>query len=130
MDGLDLGKLLGSDSSADFESRLIFAEAGYGCSAAAMLEPLRDQAPRTWAVRRGRFKLYYDARADPEYVLFDLVTDPGEKRDASSEHPELRAELTAILEERLMSVSRGDRKNRVELDPEVEARLRELGYIN
>ncbi len=106
-----------------------WSPAGWGCSAALTIPELQDQIPKTWSVRSGKFKAYYDKRAEKPFVLFDLTADPGETRDVSAEHPELAAALTKTLGERI-GEDEGGGGAAIELDPEDEARLRELGYIN
>jgi arylsulfatase A-like enzyme len=131
MDGLDLSLLWRDGDATGFASRLIFQDAGYGGGAAHNIKELKALAPRTTAVRKGRFKLYYDKRADPRYVLFDLEADPGETHDASADHPELRAELEAVLEARHAATAEWESAApTAELSPEDKARLRALGYMN
>jgi arylsulfatase A-like enzyme len=47
------------------------------------------------AVRKGRWKLFLEPRKGVA-MLFDLETDPAEKRDLSAEHPEMFEELKAL----------------------------------
>jgi arylsulfatase A-like enzyme len=77
-------------------------------------------------VRRDRYKLYYDSLARAKYRLFDLAADPRELRDVSSAHPELAAELRAVLEARHLVVP-GEAP--AELPPDEQAKLRALGYL-
>jgi arylsulfatase A-like enzyme len=130
LDGRDLSPLWRGGDTSMLRSRLIFQDAGYGSATSHHLDELLPVAPRTMAVRRDRFKLYYDKRADPAYVLYDLDTDPAETRDVSAAHREVTAELRAILKERIAAVDGGVAGPEVELSPEDEARLRALGYLN
>jgi arylsulfatase A-like enzyme len=58
----------------------------------------RIQRPerRQKAVRSGRWKMLVDGGL---YLLFDLNTDPGERRDLAAEHPDLVVKLKALLAE-------------------------------
>ena len=60
--------------------------------------------------------------------LYDLVTDPGETRDVSAEHPQIAARLRARLNEII-----GDEAEAVDNAPnltdEEQSRLRALGYL-
>lgn len=44
---------------------------------------------------RGHWKLHLPARGPAE--LYDLATDPGERKDVSAAHPEVVRELSAVL---------------------------------
>ena len=128
MEGHDLGALWHGAEGALPEDRLIFQDAGWRIDPSHQIQAIRAQAPRSHAVRRGRFKLYYDSLEDPPYRLFDLSADPGETRDVSAQHPELAAELRRILEERHASGAH-EPAPEVELAPEEKARLEALGYL-
>ena len=58
------------------------------------------------AVRTGRYKLYYDRYTKHE-ELYDLITDPGEKRNILETHPEIAEDLRGKLKE-WMATERGD----------------------
>jgi arylsulfatase A-like enzyme len=129
MEGLDLSVLWTGGDLSQLDSRLIFHEASRGMTDRSV-EVLRRSAPKSQSVRRGRYKLYYSNRAEPNYVLFDLEADPGETRDVTEEHPELAAELRRVLDERGAAVQARQEAPAVKLDPEEEAQLRALGYLN
>ena len=85
------------------------------------------------AVRRGDWKLIVGIERDhPLYAgpprLYDLASDPGETNDVAAEHPELVAELKALLEPWLALgvVQRGSMPH---LDDAAVERLRALGYL-
>lgn len=82
------------------------------------------------AVVRGKDKLVYDLERD-EARLFDLATDPGEKRDLAHERP---AELRALEEHLLARVAategEGDTKRAAKMSRQVQERLRALGYLH
>jgi arylsulfatase A-like enzyme len=50
------------------------------------------------AVRAGRWKLFVRRRDDEVAELYDLSTDVGETTNVYAEHPEVVAELTALIE--------------------------------
>jgi arylsulfatase A-like enzyme len=96
-----------------------------------VLNPRRCQAS---AVRRGPYSLLsidrnYEGKKDT-VALYDLRTDPQEKNDLRTEHPELTAELQAELErfERAANRSRMPRAT-YELDPDEKKALEALGYF-
>jgi arylsulfatase A-like enzyme len=64
--------------------------------------------------------------------LFDMNEDPGELRNLAAARPELTAEYRALLFDTLRTLDAagaiGDGKS-AELTPDLEAQLRELGYI-
>ena len=64
------------------------------------------------AIRQGDWKLYLDsidevAGSDTGPVLFDLSSDPGEKVDLASKHPERVATLTQLARQRLTELEEG-----------------------
>lgn len=64
------------------------------------------------------------------YHLFNVVSDPLERRDLSSERPELRAQLIAALEAWLAAPSPIPQRPATNLlDPETAMHLRALGYV-
>ncbi len=48
-------------------------------------------------VRKGKWKLIVHALQDSEELLFDLETDPGELNNLRDKHPEIAAELKALV---------------------------------
>ncbi len=78
----------------------------------------------------GRFK--YVSRDDAPERLFDLATDPGERRDLLDERPDVVAKLRALAAEIGVGAASGSRATAPGLEPVSEAvreRLRELGYV-
>ena len=78
----------------------------------------------------GRFK--YVSRDDAPGRLFDLATDPGERRDLLDERPDVVAKLRALAAEIGVGAASGSRAAAPGLEPVSEAvreRLRELGYV-
>ena len=45
------------------------------------------------AVRDGRWKAVFDAQGAREWMLFDILADPGERRDLATQHPAVVADL-------------------------------------
>ena len=62
--------------------------------------------------------------------LFDLDSDPGEQNNLAAEAPGTISHMTEWLN-RVEAVAQGSavEAEMVEIDPEVEERLRSLGYI-
>jgi arylsulfatase A-like enzyme/lipopolysaccharide biosynthesis regulator YciM len=78
------------------------------------------------AVRDGRYKF---VRA-PRRELYDLQNDPGERVNLAERYPQRADALERALDEMLDRVSRPDAaRGPAPVDPEVEERLRALGYI-
>ncbi|MGH9329509.1 MAG: tetratricopeptide repeat protein, partial [Vicinamibacterales bacterium] len=78
------------------------------------------------AVREGRYKF---VRA-PRRELYDLQTDPGERVNLADRHPQRAEALERALDDLVARVSRPDAvRAPAPVDPEVEERLRALGYI-
>lgn len=99
------------------EDRLILSEAiAYG--------------PDLVAVRRGDLKLIAH-REGRILSLFDLATDPGERRDLATEQPDRAADLVAALATWRQSGlgATGDQTGKWEdLDDTIRKRLKDLGY--
>jgi arylsulfatase A-like enzyme len=85
---------------------------------------------RQLAVMRGGYRLHW-TRESGSIELFHLPTDPLELRDLTSEASERIAPMRILLE-RWESRARPnfERGHRIDLDPETEAQLRALGYLN
>jgi arylsulfatase A-like enzyme len=79
------------------------------------------------AIRTGRWKLIVD-RAGGARKLFDLDTDPGERRNLRKRHPEMVQRLEMALDAHYASSSTTAPERA--LPPEVEERLKSLGYVN
>ena len=84
------------------------------------------------AVTRGAWKCViseFGARRPTRAELYDLRADPGETRDVALDRPgvviEMRETALAWWNERF----RGERVEDEEVDPELEERLRALGYV-
>ncbi len=61
--------------------------------------------------------------------LYDLVTDPGETTDISSERPALVEQLSETLEEWLDAFDTADTEGNVSIDDDRKKQLERLGYI-
>jgi tetratricopeptide (TPR) repeat protein len=112
---------------------------GHSLLAAARGEPVdRLAVAETWypryhygwselvAVREGRYKF---VRA-PRRELYDLQTDPGERVNLADVHPQRADALERALDDLVTRISRPEAvRGPAPVDPEVEERLRALGYI-
>jgi arylsulfatase A-like enzyme/predicted Zn-dependent protease len=77
------------------------------------------------AVRDGRYKFI----AAPRRELYDTQTDPGETRDLSTANPRLADALEAALRDMAARTAAATTQAPRPMDPEVEDRLRALGYV-
>jgi len=109
--GVSLRPLL--DGADPAEERLIVAE--------GILYGSEKKAAVRWP-----YKLIVD-REDGTEELFDLRQDPAEKQPLTA--PERVAELREQLELALAAASQGVTLHQLELDEELQRRLRALGYI-
>jgi arylsulfatase A-like enzyme len=84
------------------------------------------------SIRLPTFKLIeYPTRGGGWYQeLFDLETDPGETKNISKKKPEVAAQLQSQLEAWRKETRLSDTAEPIDLSPEVEAALRELGYVH
>ena len=120
--GRSLVPLLGDEESeeralAQLDQRAVYAH--------RMLKTQEGDL-HTWAVLRGGWKLM---ERDGVRSLFDLRLDRGELQDVAAEHPEVVAELGALLDEQqARGIDVHDAGTRIDLDPELLGRLRSLGY--
>jgi arylsulfatase A-like enzyme len=87
---------------------------------------------RKFSIRTHRYHYVWDAEAD-EHQLFDLETDPEEKRDlvgsGLAQESELRERLTRWVEEHDRSWKTPRIGEAIPVDSETEAGLRALGYL-
>jgi arylsulfatase A-like enzyme len=112
--GVDLTRLYALDDEADGE-RAVFASRTTGLA---------------WkhSVVRGRYKLIQTRPGGDE--LYDLVDDPGERRNLADEQPALREELSGLVSEFRASARRWDSSRTTrEFSDEDLRHLEELGYV-
>ncbi len=86
------------------------------------------ESARERTARTARFKLVEYPRLEGGYrrVLYDLAADPGETRDVSASHPREAAALARALR---AWVGKGSPSRPRAEDPELERKLRSLGYV-
>ena len=78
-------------------------------------------------IRDGNWKYIHDYQFE-RGELYHLDADPGELDDLMTDHPEKAAAMFEKLERwRLEQISRGSEPR--DLDPELEEKLRSLGYL-
>jgi arylsulfatase A-like enzyme len=73
-----------------------------------------------------------DGRNLPRYELFDLSRDPGEQHNLAGAHPERVVQMDRVLMEwsaRNLGLAQASSTAAEEVDPEVLAQLRALGYL-
>jgi arylsulfatase A-like enzyme len=81
-----------------------------------------------WAVRTNDWKLVLEPRAK-KIELFDLVADPGERRDLAASRPEQREAMQALLRRWRAGLKPVTPAAARALDKETEEGLRALGYL-
>jgi arylsulfatase A-like enzyme len=113
--GMNLASLW-SEDPPDISSRYLYA----GNDHSNAKDNIRS------SVRQGSFKLHHD-RLEQRWALHELTTDPRERRDVSSEHPEVTQRLRAELE--AFAKKNWESKTIAPLSAEDEAKLRSLGYL-
>lgn len=110
--------------------RLLLRIAGVESPAAADLERgelfVSEREYRTY--RKGRWKSFTE-RGTGATLLVDLEADPGERRDASAEHPEVIREHRTRMAELTRSLA-ADRARIGSLTEDDRLRLRALGYLD
>jgi arylsulfatase A-like enzyme len=87
---------------------------------------------RAAAVRRAAWKLVRMS-GRRGWRLFDLATDPKELQNLATARPETAREMAAALHTHLRGSAKLGRRfpvQTIERDPEVDAQLRALGYLN
>lgn len=68
--------------------------------------------------------------SDDSAELYDIGADPGELRDVAQSHPKVVETLQQVLLRELGPIGAATKKADKDLDPEVLARLRALGYLS
>jgi hypothetical protein len=83
---------------------------------------------RLTSVQRGSLKLVWSS--DGSRWLYDLESDPGERRNLAAEHPDLVAELEHAVDDR-QALARRSPASEVApiLDAEAREQLQKLGYL-
>jgi arylsulfatase A-like enzyme len=69
-------------------------------------------------------------RGLPRTALYDLSRDPGEQNDLTAQYPGTISRMTKwVSQAEVLTQGQAVEAEAVEIDPEVEERLRSLGYI-
>lgn len=122
-----LGQIDGLDLRPDATS---FIQVGRGLWMAVRRGPYKLAVRSPIVVDELIEKLGADEEVALRIQLFDVVSDPLERKDVSAEHPEIRASLYAAFVDWLVTPSLAEvfsTKDR--MDAETAAHLRALGYI-
>lgn len=114
-DGIDLSPTWREGAPA-LPARSILAEADHN----------DDVYDTKSAVRRGRYKLLHDQQTQATQ-LYDIQTDPGEKNDISSNHPQVVKSMLSWLEE--FRDIETERTVGPPLSPKDVEKLEALGYL-
>ncbi len=111
--------------------RLLYHEVAFPARKDDAGTPVAGRGTFLAAVSRDQWKLIHDVEHDT-WSLFDRVTDPGEHRDLLAEQPAvaspLRRDLLEWEKDKVPGWGVGGAQKRT-LDPELEKRLKSLGYI-
>jgi hypothetical protein len=132
----------GSDRSSPWSSSLLRPRESDSALSEFLATPEAGGAILQVAIRRGSLKYWASYRADAvaelpgarpsEEALYDLATDPEERRSLlaqdGSRANELRASLRDYLEAARARRAAADTEE-VNLDPELRRKLESLGYI-
>ncbi len=132
--------LLGIPLEHDIQGRSLapLLRAAGGRSREAFAETTNLKKTECKGLRTGRYKLILTFQRGADYAtdpaarveLYDLEDDPGEQHDLTSEMPELAATLETRLRE-IVSGEAADAESAEPevLDPDLQERLRALGYV-
>jgi arylsulfatase A-like enzyme len=96
------------------------------------LAEMRNNNKKDWdGLVDAQYKLLYDVTADRK-LLFDLAADPAEQTDVAASHPEIVdamwTRMQALIAQSRARAPQAAQGNAVELTPEDEAALDQLGY--
>ncbi len=117
----------GDPGAADVRVRAHFPESIVMVTDIAYEPSIAKEVSRE-ALVRGRYKLAVTPELGRE-ELYDLETDPGELHDLAQEQPRIRAALSEQLRRQREEYARSALREKVPVIPEIEARMRALGYI-
>ena len=85
---------------------------------------------QTLACRKSNWKCFWKVE-EGEVELYDLRSDPNELNDVSTDNPTILEELQGVMEDYLDEAEQMDIEfPEVEQSPEVQQRLRDLGYVD
>ncbi|MFZ1400427.1 MAG: sulfatase [Candidatus Promineifilaceae bacterium] len=104
--------------------------AGYNAEV-ALSERWRDDVHKI-AVRSARFKYIWDREKPEEIELYDLVVDPNETNNLAAQQPKVVAHMHGYVQaqlQRMRDTSPAAMVAEPDLDAEIIARLRGLGYV-
>ena len=115
--GVDLMSLISGESISEPEALL-----------SAMLQ-LGDR--NLESLVSGRYKLIVDRAGAPRprYELYDLQDDPDEVIDLGRERPVSLGYMLSLLRRAELEYPAGEKSPQLQIDPDLERRLRALGYI-
>ena len=83
-----------------------------------------------WSALKGLESERYRFILAPTLELYDLESDPGEKKNLAATRGEIVKGMTSRLEELLENMGAEESRSSQTIDPETQAMLRSLGYIS
>jgi len=84
-----------------------------------------------WSPVRGLETETHRLILGPEPELYDLIADPGEKRDLAGAHPDVVSGLIQRFEQLNLEPDMAEQRTKVpDVDPETIEQLRSLGYLS
>jgi arylsulfatase A-like enzyme len=112
------------------EDRSCFGETGKKFHAQNTRREVEGVEGKWRWIQRGRFKLLHEPRASgsPQRRLYDLESDPGETRDAWTDHAGVAARMGRAMDAWIAEDTRLVREPVI--SPEDRERLRSLGYVD
>ena len=130
---------LGLETSRRFQGRSLLPAALDGRAAERPVYAVTRGATASWrppapqaALRHGRLKALYEPLTD-RLELYDVASDPGETRDLAADRALTALLLRQAVREQMALnaglLRRAEPRDTEPLDPEIEQRLRDLGYL-
>ena len=97
----------------------------------AICERWRDNSHMV-ALRTPDYKYIWNADSPDQAEVYDLKSDPGERHNVKEQHPEQASRFQQALDAHLRQIAQTNLLNQtsaLEIDDRMQARLRDLGYV-
>ncbi len=129
---LDLCGCAALDGLEGISMRSLWEDDGAAYDAPVSVSEMWREHWHIIAVRTTAFKYIWDSKEPEKPLLFDLQADPGETRNVAEQHPKIVADMYAYVvarRQRMTETKPTHAAAEPDLDGEVLARLRGLGYV-